>query len=226
MPDEFIPVAEATGIIIPLGEWVIRSALHEARNWLDHLSVAVNLSPAQMRSPNLLPTIIHGLASAGIEPDRLELEITETVIMSNNESNFDLLNKIHSLGVKIALDDFGTGYSSLNYLRSFPFDKIKIDRCFVEEVVSREDCQAIIRAVAGLATSLGMVTTAEGIECEEQLEQVKRAGCKLVQGHLFSKAIPVHEIAGRVVKSRPELADMDPMLESETTLNYTRRRIG
>jgi len=226
MPDEFIPVAEATGIIIPLGEWVIRSALHEARNWLDHLSVAVNLSPTQMRSPNLLPTIIHGLASAGIEPDRLELEITETVIMSNNESNFDLLNKIHSLGVKIALDDFGTGYSSLNYLRSFPFDKIKIDRCFVEEVVSREDCQAIIRAVAGLATSLGMVTTAEGIECEEQLEQVKRAGCKLVQGHLFSKAIPVHEIAGRVVKSRPELADMDPMLESETTLNYTRRRIG
>ncbi|MFT5329083.1 MAG: diguanylate cyclase (GGDEF)-like protein [Parasphingorhabdus sp.] len=226
MPDEFIPVAEATGIIIPLGEWVIRSALHEARNWPDHLSVAVNLSPTQMRSPNLLPTIIHGLASAGIETDRLELEITETVIMSNNESNFDLLNKIHSLGVKIALDDFGTGYSSLNYLRSFPFDKIKIDRCFVEEVVSREDCQAIIRAVAGLATSLGMVTTAEGIECEEQLAQVKRAGCKLVQGHLFSRAIPAHEIAGRVVKSRPELADMDPMPESETTLDYTRRRIG
>ena len=146
--------------------------------------------------------------------------------MSNNQSNFDLLNKIHSLGVKIALDDFGTGYSSLNYLRSFPFDKIKIDRCFVEEVASREDCQAIIRAVAGLATSLGMVTTAEGIECEEQLAQVKRAGCKLVQGHLFSKAIPAHEIAGRVVKSRPELADRDAMPESETTLDYTRRRIG
>jgi len=226
MPDAFIPVAEATGLIIQLGEWVIRTALLEAKNWPKHLSVAVNLSPAQMRSSNLLPTIIHGLASAGVEAHRLELEITETVIMSHNQSNFDLLNKIHSLGVKIALDDFGTGYSSFNYLRSFPFNKIKIDRCFVEDVDSRGDCQAIIRAVTGLASSLGMITTAEGIESEEQLAQVKLAGCKQVQGHLFSKAIPASEIVGRVVQSRSKTAVLDDILTKKTKLNYAKRKIG
>jgi len=220
MPDAFIPVAEATGLIIQLGEWVIRTALLEAKNWPKHLSVAVNLSPAQMRSSNLLPTIIHGLASAGVEAHRLELEITETVIMSHNQSNFDLLNKIHSLGVKIALDDFGTGYSSFNYLRSFPFNKIKIDRCFVEDVDSRGDCQAIIRAVTGLASSLGMITTAEG------LAQVKLAGCKQVQGHLFSKAIPASEIVGRVVQSRSKTAVLDDILTKKTKLNYAKRKIG
>jgi len=226
MPNEFIPVAEATGAIIPLGEWVIRTALHELRNWPGHLSVAVNLSPAQMRSPNLLPTIIHGLASAGVESRRLELEITETVIMSQDQSNIDLLNRIRSLGVQFALDDFGTGFSSLNYLRSFPFDKIKIDRCFVEEVVSRKDCQAIIRAVADLASSLGMVTTAEGVECEEQLAQVRLAGCRQVQGHLFSKAIPAHEIAGRMVKPRSKFAVLDHVLPPESETSLPKRKTG
>ena len=198
MPDIFIPVAEDTGLIIQLGEWVLRSALYEVTNWPEHLSIAVNLSPVQMRSPNLMPTIINALAATGIAPHRLELEITESVLMNDNQSNVELLHKIRSLGVRIALDDFGTGYSSLNYLRSFPFDKIKIDRCFVDEVDSREDCRAIIRAVTGLATSLGMVTTAEGVERGAQLSQLKAEGCTQVQGYLFSRAMPASSIVGRV----------------------------
>jgi len=198
MPNDFIPLAEETGLIVPLGEWVVRTALDEVKNWPDHLSVSVNLSPTQMRSANLIPTIVGALAASGIEPHRLELEITESVLMADSQSNVALLHKIRSLGVHIALDDFGTGYSSLNYLRSFPFDKIKIDRCFVEEVDSREDCRAIIRAVTGLASSLGMVTTAEGVERDDQLSQLKEEGCEQVQGYLFSKAIPASHIKGRI----------------------------
>lgn len=197
MPNAFIPVAEETGLIVQLGEWVLRSALEELCNWPDHLSVAVNLSPSQMRSPNLIPAIVNALAATRVDPARLELEITESVLMNDNQNNVDLLHKIRSLGVRIALDDFGTGYSSLNYLRSFPFDKIKIDRCFVEDVDSREDCRAIIRAVTGLASSLGMVTTAEGVERDGQLDQLKQDGCVQVQGYLFDKAMPAGEIAGR-----------------------------
>ena len=202
LPNEFIAVAETTGTI-------------------------VQLSPAQMGSPNLLPTIIHGLAAAGVEAHRLEMEITENVILSQDHANIDLLNKIRSLGVRFALDDFGTGYSSLNYLRSFPFDKIKIDRCFVEEIVSRKDCQAIVRAVADLASSLGMVTTAEGIECEQQLAQVKRAGCKQVQGHLFSKAIPAHEIEGRIVRPPSKYPSLDHIIRpSNAEDSLQERKIG
>ncbi|MEM8918186.1 MAG: EAL domain-containing protein [Pseudomonadota bacterium] len=197
MPNAFIPVAEESGLIVQLGEWVLRSALEELRNWPDHLSVAVNLSPSQMRSPNLIPAIVNALAATRVDPARLELEITESVLMNDSQNNVDLLHKIRSLGVRIALDDFGTGYSSLNYLRSFPFDKIKIDRCFVEDVDSREDCRAIIRAVTGLASSLGMVTTAEGVERDGQLDQLKLDGCIQVQGYLFDKAMPAHEIEGR-----------------------------
>ena len=146
--------------------------------------------------------------------------------MSHNQANFDLLNKIHSLGVKIALDDFGTGYSSLNYLRSFPFNKIKIDRCFVEDVDGREDCQAIIRAVTGLASSLGMVTTAEGIEREGQLLQVKLAGCKQVQGYLFSKAVPASQIPGRVLEEQPEFVALDTIQEPEANFEPAKRKTG
>lgn len=197
MPDVFIPVAEDTGLIVPLGEWVLRTALEEMTKWPEHLSVAVNLSPTQMRSDNLLPTIVNALAASGIAPERLELEITESVLMNDSQDNVELLHKIRSLGVRIALDDFGTGYSSLNYLRSFPFDKIKIDRCFVDEVDSREDCRAIIRAVTGLASSLGMITTAEGVERDDQLSKLREEGCLQVQGYLFSKAIQASEVEGR-----------------------------
>ena len=226
MPDDFIPIAETTGLIIQMGEWVLRTALLELRNWPDHLSVSVNLSPAQMHSPNLLPTIMHALASAQVEPRRLELEITETVIMAGDQSNIDLLTKIHSLGVQIALDDFGTGYSSLSYLRSFPFDKIKIDRCFVDEVDSRKDCQAIIRAVTGLASSLGMVTTAEGIETDDQLAQLQSAGCTQVQGYLFSKAIPASEIAGRVANVQSAMSGLGHIgkLKPKPRLDRKKRR--
>lgn len=196
-PDIFIPIAEESGLIVALGEWVLRTAINEVSLWPEHLSVSVNLSPVQMRSPNLIPTIINALASAEVDPARLELEITESVLMSDTASNVDLLHKIRSLGVRVALDDFGTGYSSLNYLRSFPFDKIKIDRCFVEDVVSRADCRAIIRAVTGLASSLGMVTTAEGVERDDQLRQLRTEGCEEVQGYLFAKAMPACEIVGR-----------------------------
>ncbi len=197
-PDQFVPIAEECGLIVPLGEWVIRTALWELKNWPEHLSLSVNLSPVQMRSENLIPTIVNALAATGVDPGRLELEITETVLMSDSQTNVELLHKIRSLGVRVALDDFGTGYSSLNYLRSFPFDKIKIDRCFVDDVESREDCRAIIRAVTGLASSLGMVTTAEGVESDDQLKRLRAEGCEQVQGYLFSKAVPAELIEGRV----------------------------
>jgi diguanylate cyclase (GGDEF)-like protein/PAS domain S-box-containing protein len=201
MPMVFIPIAEETGHIVQLGEWVIRSALMEAARWQKHLCVSVNLSPAQMRSANLLPTVINALAASGVDASRLELEITETVLMHDTQANLAVLHQLRALGIRIALDDFGTGYSSLNYLRSFPFDKIKIDRCFVDEVDSRDDNRAIVRAVTGLATTLGMVTTAEGVERADQLEELRREGCTEVQGYYFSRPVPVGQIKNRTVEA-------------------------
>jgi diguanylate cyclase (GGDEF)-like protein len=194
MPDAFIPIAEESGMIIPIGEWVIRQALDDLMQWPDQMTVSINLSPAQMRSPSLITTLIHALASTGADPKRVCLEITETVLMQDSEANLATLHKLHEIGVEIALDDFGTGYSSLNYLRSFPFDKIKIDRCFVNEIDTREDCQAIVRSVVNLANSLGMTTTAEGVEREDQVEHLRREGCLNVQGYLFSKAVPQDQL--------------------------------
>ncbi|WP_229956529.1 putative bifunctional diguanylate cyclase/phosphodiesterase [Parasphingorhabdus litoris] len=188
MPDEFISVAEETGMIIQMGEWIIRKAIEDAASWDDDLTVAVNLSPLQMRSPSLVSTIVNALARTGFQPDRLELEITESVLMQDSEDNIRLLHQLRDLGIKISLDDFGTGYSSLNYLRSFPFDKIKIDRCFVSEIDTREDCRAIIRSVITLAKNLGMTTTAEGVERQEQVDELRRQGCDLVQGFLYGRA--------------------------------------
>ena len=197
MPASFIPIAEETGHIVQLGEWVIRTALLEAARWPQHLSVSVNLSPVQMRSTNLVPTIVNALAASGVAAQRLEFEITETVLMHDTQANLAVLHQLRALGVRIALDDFGTGYSSLNYLRSFPFDKIKIDRCFVDEVDSCHDSRAIVRAVTGLAANLGMVTTAEGVEREDQLDELRREGCTEVQGYLLSRPMPVDQIVGR-----------------------------
>ncbi|MEP2990882.1 MAG: EAL domain-containing protein [Parasphingorhabdus sp.] len=218
-PDQFIPIAEECGLIVPLGEWVIRTALWELKNWPEHLSVSVNLSPVQMRSEKLIPTIVNALAATGVDPGRLELEITETVLMSDSQANVELLHKIRSLGVRVALDDFGTGYSSLNYLRSFPFDKIKIDRCFVEDVDNREDCRAIIRAVTGLASSLGMVTTAEGVESDDQLKRLRAEGCEQVQGYLFSKAVPAELIEGRVTPVLSQEAPVESIKHEDQARN-------
>jgi diguanylate cyclase (GGDEF)-like protein len=195
LPSDFIPIAEETGMVIKIGEWVIRHALQEAATWPEHLGVAVNLSPAQMRSTNLLSTIIHALAQSGVAAHRLELEITESVLMNDSEANIAVLHKLSALGIRIALDDFGTGFSTLNYLRSFPFNKIKIDRCFISEVDSREDCRAIVRSIVSLANNLGMTTTAEGVERQSQLDALRDEGCTEVQGFLFSKAVPSAELS-------------------------------
>ncbi len=194
MPDKFIPLAEKTGVIVQLGEWVIRNAVEQAASWPNENMVAVNLSPAQMRSPSLVSTVVNSLANTGLDPSRLELEITENVLMNDSDSNLRTLHSLRSLGVRISLDDFGTGYSSLNYLRAFPFDKIKIDRCFVEEIDSREDSRAIVRSVIDLARSLGMQTTAEGVERESQAEQLIAEGCHQVQGYLYGKAAPLKPV--------------------------------
>jgi diguanylate cyclase (GGDEF)-like protein/PAS domain S-box-containing protein len=193
-PDVFIPIAEETGVIVEIGEWVLRTALAQAATWPDHLTVAVNMSPAQMKDGNMLSVVISALAASGLPATRLELEITENLLMQESEDVLATLHKLRALGVKIALDDFGTGYSSLNYLRSFPFDKIKIDRCFVSELADREDCQAIVRSVIALANELKMTTTAEGVEGAAQLEALRRDGCTQAQGFLYSRARPAAEL--------------------------------
>ncbi len=195
MPTTFIPIAEETGLIVQLGEWVIRQAMRDLRNWPEKLGVSINLSPAQMRSPGLISTIISAIASNEVDPARICFEITETVLMQDSDANIETLHKLREIGVQIALDDFGTGYSSLNYLRSFPFSKIKIDRCFIEDIDSRPDCQAIVRSVVGLAQSLGMTTTAEGVERREQVEELRNQGCSEVQGYLYSKAVPADQLS-------------------------------
>jgi diguanylate cyclase (GGDEF)-like protein len=169
-PMNFIPLAEETGLIIQLGEFVLRSACTDAATWPDDVDVAVNLSPVQFKNPNLIASVTEALVASGLDARRLELEITESVLLQNSEATLATLHDLRAMGVRISLDDFGTGYSSLSYLRSFPFDKIKIDRSFVSELATREDSMAIIRAVTGLGRSLGIVTTAEGVENDAQLE--------------------------------------------------------
>lgn len=208
MPNDFIPLAEETGLIVPIGEWVIRTAMAEAVRWSEPYTIAVNVSPVQMRSPNLLPTIINALADTGLDPARFEIEITEGVLLHESEANMAILHRIKDLGIKIALDDFGTGYSSLNYLRTFPFDKIKIDRSFVSDLECREDCRAIVSAVIGLANSLGMVTLAEGVEDDIQLDELRREGCSMVQGYLFGKAMPAGHYTGSQTKALPSPDDV------------------
>ena len=192
-PAEFIPVAEEIGIIFPLGEWVLRQACADAACWPDNTSVAVNLSPTQVMNKSLVPVVVSALAAAGLPAHRLELEITESVLMQNTESTLATLHRLKQLGVKISMDDFGTGYSSLSYLRSFPFDKIKIDRCFISGLPNG-DSAAIVQAVAGLAKNLNMVTTAEGVETQQQLDEVRKLGCTELQGFFFSRPCPARDI--------------------------------
>ncbi|MEX0628175.1 MAG: EAL domain-containing protein, partial [Cucumibacter sp.] len=195
-PTEFIPVAEETGLIIPIGEWVLREACKAAASWPSPVGVAVNLSPVQFRARNLTELVKSALEDAGLEPGRLELEITESLLLLDTAQTLDVLHQLRALGVRISMDDFGTGYSSLSYFRSFPFDKIKIDRSFISELGVRKDNLAIITAVIGLSRSLGMTTTAEGIETEEQMRLVRAEGCEEAQGFLFSPPLPASAVAG------------------------------
>jgi diguanylate cyclase (GGDEF)-like protein/PAS domain S-box-containing protein len=201
-PLDFIPLAEETGLIVQLGDWVLRRACMDAAGWSRKVGVAVNLSAVQFKNPNLVSSVTAALQASGLPPDRLELEITESVLLQNSEGTLGMLHEFRAMGVKISLDDFGTGYSSLSYLRSFPFDKIKIDRSFVQELATRDDSMAIIRAVTGLGKSLGIATTAEGVETSAQLELLRREGCTQAQGYLFSKPRPAAEVEGMLAKSR------------------------
>ena len=194
-PSEFIPVAEDMGLIIQLGEWALRRACMEAMEWPDDIRVSVNLSSLQFAKGSLVSTVVSALASAGLPATRLELEITESVLLEKSDRNIAILNQLRELGVRISMDDFGTGYSSIGYLRSFPFDKIKIDQSFVRDLLVDEGSLAIVRAIAGLCVSFGMTTTAEGVETEEQMRCLNLEGCVEVQGYLYSKPVPTSEIA-------------------------------
>jgi diguanylate cyclase (GGDEF)-like protein len=193
-PDQFIALAEETGLIVPLGEWVLRQACSQATSWPANIKVAINLSPVQFRNKSLVPSVLAAIAAARLSPDRLELEITEAVLLQNSSDTISMLHQLRRLGVRIAMDDFGTGYSSLSYLRSFPFDKIKIDRSFIRDLTLHDDSIAIIRAVSRLGRDLGMSTTAEGVETEEQLAQVKAEGCTEAQGYFFSAPCSASEL--------------------------------
>jgi len=194
LPGEFIPVAEETGLIVPLGEWAIRQACAQAMAWPDRIKVAVNLSPLQLKQPGLVTVIANALGASGLPAPRLEAEITESVLLDDTEANLATLRQLRELGVRIVLDDFGTGYSSLRYLQSFPFDKIKIDQSFIRNVAVNDDTLKIVRAIVMLARSLGMTTTAEGVETKEQLDAVRFEGCDEVQGYLIAKPIPADDI--------------------------------
>jgi diguanylate cyclase (GGDEF)-like protein len=194
-PAQFIPLAEEIGMIDALGEWVLRTACHEAARWPESLTVSVNLSPIQFRNTRLVSTIVSALANAGLPASRLDLEITEGALMDETDVVLAMLRQIKDLGIKVSMDDFGTGYSSLSYLQKFPFDKIKIDQSFIRSLETNADSAAIVRAVTALGESLGIMTIAEGVETESQLLQIERDGCKQVQGYLTGKPLPPADLA-------------------------------
>jgi diguanylate cyclase (GGDEF)-like protein len=189
-PDQFIALAERSGLIVPLGEWILRRACADAARWAPHLKVAVNLSPVQFKESSLLDMLRSVLRETGLAATRLELEITETVLIEKNEANLAVLQQLKSLGAAVVLDDFGIGYSSLRYLQIFPIDKIKIDKSFIQSMPGHHDSMAIVCAIAGLARSLDIETTAEGVETAEQLALLRGVGCQLAQGYLFSRPVP------------------------------------
>ena len=195
-PADFIPLAEEIGLVVPIGEWVLREACTEAAGWQDGIGITVNVSPMQFEDPGrLVEMVTRALAKSGLPGARLEIEITESVLLRNEAAVLAALHRIRALGVKVAMDDFGTGYSSLSQLHSFPFDKIKIDRSFVRDGGDAQGQDAIIRAIAALGVSLGMTTIAEGVETSDQLARIRAEGCTSVQGYLFSKPVPVGEVA-------------------------------
>jgi diguanylate cyclase (GGDEF)-like protein/PAS domain S-box-containing protein len=200
LPADFIPVSEETGLIVAIGEWVLEQACLEASRWPSDMKIAVNLSPLQFKRRSLPGCVARALASSGLEPNRLEVEITESVLLQDSETNLKLLQELKALGVEIALDDFGVGYSSLSYLRMFPFDKIKIDRCFIADLPDHDGSLAIVRAVLALGKSLKMTTTAEGVETARQLQTLRREGCTQAQGFLFSRPVPASAVLDLIGK--------------------------
>ncbi len=201
-PAIFIPLAEEIGFIVPIGEWVIREACAAAAKWPEDLNVAVNISAVQLRSPGLMQVIVGALATSGLHPTRLEIEITETVLLQNKEATLALLHQLRALGIRIAMDDFGTGFSSLTHLQCFPFDKIKIDRSFVKDIMENPGSLNIVRAVTALAHGMGMTATAEGVETSEQLDKITSEGCTEMQGYLFSQPLLAREIERLLLSGR------------------------
>jgi diguanylate cyclase (GGDEF)-like protein len=199
---EFVPLAEEIGLIAPIGEWVLRTACREAAGWPDDMSVAVNLSPAQFRRGGLLDTVRRALDEAGLKPSRLEVEITETALLHDTEEVVSTLFALRDLGVRVAMDDFGTGYSSLSYLQKFPFDRLKIDRSFVQRMIEDPDSAAIVRAVAALGRGLGVRTTAEGVETAAQLDWIRAEGCEDVQGFHTGRPVSAEAVARLIAKTR------------------------
>jgi EAL domain-containing protein (putative c-di-GMP-specific phosphodiesterase class I) len=199
-PAEFIPLAEEVGLIIPIGEWVIREACRIAAIWRDDIPVAVNLSAVQLKSANLLNTVQTALHTSGLPAKCLEVEITETVLLGESATTLACLRQLHDLGLRISLDDFGTGFSSIDCSRSFPFDKIKIDQSFVRDLDSRSDSVAIVHAIIDLASALGMSVTAEGVETAEQLRLLRAESCTEVQGYVFSPPVPAGDIPSLIAR--------------------------
>ena len=189
-----MPVAEDTGLIVPIGGWAVREACRRAATWPQNIRVAVNVSAVQFHRGALHETILAALAASRLEPTRLEVEITESVFLEGGETTLKLLHSLRSLGVRIALDDFGTGYSSLSYLQSFPFDKLKIDRSFIQNLLTRDGATAIVHAITELANALGIETTAEGVEETAQLEELRSHGCSSVQGYLFAEPMTASDV--------------------------------
>jgi diguanylate cyclase (GGDEF)-like protein/PAS domain S-box-containing protein len=204
-PAEFVPVAEDTGLMMPIGQWVLQQACTDAAAWPGEIKVAVNVSPMQLRNEAWALTVVKALEASGLPPHRLELEITESVLIQDAGATLHALHQLRDLGVRIAIDDFGTGYSSLSYLLRFPFDKIKIDRSFIDDLSSSVGCLKIVHAVASLANSLDMIATAEGVETEQQLQIIRAAGCTEMQGHLFSSPKTAREIS-QLILPRTESA--------------------
>ena len=203
-PAEFIPVAEETGLICEIGAWVLRTACAEARTWPDTVSVAVNLSPVQFNRDDLVQLVDDSLRASGLRADRLELEVTESALLRDDAGTVAALHAFRAMGVKVAMDDFGTGYSSLGYLRSFPFDTIKVDQSFVQRLGVTRDAEAVVRAVVMLGRSLGMAITAEGVETAAQAAKLNLEGCDHLQGYLFSPPVPTRDLARFL--PRPETA--------------------
>jgi EAL domain-containing protein (putative c-di-GMP-specific phosphodiesterase class I) len=202
-PDKFIPLAEETGLIVPLGEWVLRQACDDAMSWPAEVKVAVNLSPVQFKQAELFEVIQSALKNSGLPPERLEIEITESVLLEPGAENHAFIDKLKSVGISLALDDFGTGYSSLSYLTTFPFDKIKIDKSFIANLTKRHNSTAIISSIVTLARGLDIVVTAEGVETREQYDRLKSLGVNFAQGYLLGRPVPIGELENHPQIFRP-----------------------